>query len=436
MSDPSYPSDNLQWDKLTPPGLSFNLSSIHSDQLAKHAFEEARQLFQSIKRRPENPAYEETATIEDLLASIEDAKRVFARRRTTKAWKWITRLSSKIAFYGQSILNHETLVKEVSKALCRICEAVQNVKIRLLLFPSPSMKELVVELYTHMMKSASRAIQWYNEPGILQMMSAVARPFPLRFKDIVDDILDTGRRIDALAVEMSEIEQRRIRLDLAEALKELKVTQEMSVLPSPEQSRHYYSVRRNLRRGKFSSSHQLQRSPILHAWGEATDSTQILVHAAGSIDRPITPADVLKYLTSQVLKQNHRMLNERSMSLNAARYQSATTEKEWFTLLASALDGGLSQIYVVIDLDIVARSGASIVGWLSEFARLYQVLRDRGTKTVVRTAFISPGRRSELMEVEIAKVKIGKEQNLAHVSTFDARKFRSRKKGGRWHVWL
>lgn len=52
-----------------------------------------------------------------------------------------------------------------------------------------------------------------------------------------------------------------------------------------------------------------------------------------------TPPDVLKYVTGQVLRHNHTMLNERSATLNAVRFQSTTTEVGWFSLLGAALEG-------------------------------------------------------------------------------------------------
>lgn len=116
----------------------------------------------------------------------------------------------------KGIINQETLIKELSKALCRICEAVRHVQLKLLLYPVKEMQELVGRLYANLIKFAVRAIKWYREPRILHALSAIARPYPLRFKDIVEDIHDTIRQIDRLALSMSQAEQRQILLKLDE----------------------------------------------------------------------------------------------------------------------------------------------------------------------------------------------------------------------------
>lgn len=44
------------------------------------------------------------------------------------------------------------------------------------------------------------------------MLSAIARPYKLRFKDIVDDISEAARRVDRLAASLSMAEQREMHL--------------------------------------------------------------------------------------------------------------------------------------------------------------------------------------------------------------------------------
>ena len=97
-------------------------------------------------------------------------------------------------------------------------------------------------LYAHLIKFATRAVKWYREPRLLHVITSITRPYVLRFKDIVDDIQDTIRQIDRVALGMSqaeqrqillkfdeirkssEAEQRQIRLELEATRKELEVT--------------------------------------------------------------------------------------------------------------------------------------------------------------------------------------------------------------------
>jgi len=118
---------------------------------------------------------------------------------------------------SQGVTNHETLIKELTKALCRICEAVKHVELKLLLYPTEEMKNQVSDLYTHLVKFAIRAVKWYREPRLLHAVTSITRPYSLRFKDIVEDIHDTIRQIDRLALSMSQAEQRQILLKLDES---------------------------------------------------------------------------------------------------------------------------------------------------------------------------------------------------------------------------
>lgn len=100
--------------------------------------------------------------------------------------------------------------------------------------------------------------------------------------------------------------------------------------------------------------------------------------------------DLLKQLVSQVLRLNHTMLDERSLALSAARFQSATTEREWFDILGSVMRG-LDQLYVVIDVECLHRPDDSTAAfsWLEAFRGLFNGLRVRGTRTVVKVVLVN-----------------------------------------------
>lgn len=195
-----------------------------------------------------------------------------------------------------------------------------------------------------------------------------------------------------------------------------------SSLPDPEYLRQHYASKRNLRRRKGNHvSHSSLSSSQLQQWGAFRSSSQILVQgsfrnrhlardfAVDMIDLvsaahvpvvwalnptfdthlPLTPMDVLKHVTLQVLRLNHTMMNERVATLNAARFQSTTTETGWFSLLGSALEG-LPQLYIIIDLELLSKSAISGQDWLEEFPRLFSDLSARSIGTVLKVAFVSP----------------------------------------------
>ncbi|KAF2472742.1 uncharacterized protein BDR25DRAFT_341607 [Lindgomyces ingoldianus] len=199
-----------------------------------------------------------------------------------------------------------------------------------------------------------------------------------------------------------------------------------SPFESPEEIRHFYtSVRnRHRQRDKFYSGN-LQATPGLRDFGTGPTSSQIIVSssfrtrhlaknfAVDVIDhldstetpvvwvlhkppfdhgerKPITTIEVVKQLVYQILQKNPTLLSERSLSLNAVRFQSARTENDWFALLGSVL-AGLKHLYIIVDTaifnDIEEKQLAAI--WLEHFRKLFKEIRNRASCTVVKVVFIN-----------------------------------------------
>ncbi|KAI0449573.1 hypothetical protein F5B21DRAFT_493956 [Xylaria acuta] len=438
------------------------------------------------------------ASIEDVVCQIRMAEAKYSSRPNRKAWKWVTRLSSKIMFYSQvldvlaqhhpeyvslawaafkfvfiGVINHEVLIKELSKAMTRIADVIKHVQVQCLLYPTDEMVEYTGELYSHIISFAIRAVKWYQKGKIAHTLAAFANPFQLKFRDIADDIYETSRKIDRWTASMNHVEIRQMHQQLVETGKALELAQlerrEMyqlvaelkgaiskysqlhctgmlntnqrlseiqfsqilsfisaSPIPRPDIVRQSYNTRRNRR--KQAGSGAMEAHPWIsdiQEWGEKRTSTQIFVQgsfktrhtirdfAANTIDlikeasipvvwaldpRVELPAenrfnttDVLKYLACQVLQSNHSMLTERQASLNAARFQSAATESEWLELLTSVLQG-MSQIYILVDMDLVERGGGTTTEWLQHFASVGENLSLRNIHTIVKVACICTSR--------------------------------------------
>ena len=193
-----------------------------------------------------------------------------------------------------------------------------------------------------------------------------------------------------------------------------------SALPSPNVVRNTLSAKRKLRLRQSTQHLSIYHSPLFQEWGSSSISSQLLVDgsfakrhairdfavdiidlvssaniptvwaldskAACSTENSV-PNDVMKCLASQILTSNNGLMDEKFASLSARRFQSARTEKEWFSLLGAVMEG-LQQVYLVIDLDLVDRLGNGDSSWLSEFPRLFDRLRERGVKTVVKVVFL------------------------------------------------
>ena len=184
----------------------------------------------------------------------------------------------------------------------------------------------------------------------------------------------------------------------------------------------YFKIRRNRRLGSnFGDSDFLASSPKLQSWGNNHQSSQLiiassfesrrvvrdfatnvieLIHAAkfpvvwaldtrGTIERAISTSDLLKYLISQILRQNQSLLNERSAALSAVRFQSARTVGDWLSLFGSILDG-LPRLYLVLDVELLQQCLTSeATTWPERFQELFLALAARGSQTAVKVVFLS-----------------------------------------------
>jgi hypothetical protein len=78
------------------------------------------------------------------------------------------------------------------------------------------LRTLVAELYAKIVEFAVRAISWYKEGKLQHVVSAIIRPYSLRFEDIADDIAELSKRIDNLAMTFGMIELRQARVEIQE----------------------------------------------------------------------------------------------------------------------------------------------------------------------------------------------------------------------------
>ncbi|TVY56796.1 hypothetical protein LSUE1_G009197 [Lachnellula suecica] len=101
--------------------------------------------------------------------------------------------------------------------------------------------------------------------------------------------------------------------------------------------------------------------------------------------------EVMKQLVLQTLQLNETLRTERSITLSAHRFQSATTEQEWFHLLGASL-AGIPRIYIIIDVEVLGKKeDGEEVCWLGAFANLFEEMAKRAIYTIVTVALVSYG---------------------------------------------
>lgn len=81
------------------------------------------------------------------------------------------------------------------------------------------MKDAAAKVYLHILAFMTRALKWYEKSRLSRVLSALTGPFQLKFRDTVEDILDASRSMDRLALSLSQVENRQMRLEITETRK-------------------------------------------------------------------------------------------------------------------------------------------------------------------------------------------------------------------------
>ena len=129
----------------------------------------------------------------------------------------------------------------------------------------------------------------------------------------------------------------------------------------------------------------------------AIDAIELVANANLPVVWALTPqlmstrehasVDVLKHLVSQAIQRNTTLHSERAAVLSAIRFQAAVTDRDWFDLLASVLDG-IPQMYMIIDLSILEFDPDGGEFWPMLFGHMFEQLATRGLQTIVKVAFV------------------------------------------------
>jgi hypothetical protein len=271
----------------------------------------------------------------------------------------------------------------------------------------------------------------------------------LSYKDIIEEIDYCSERIEQLATNAAQAEQREIhmrminleRLILAQhgsivssgllntpfQLRNIEVSQilafvDKTPLPETETSLAYQLAIRNRHiRDDPKFLGVVEQSKKLSDWSLDNKSALIILKgsfkdrglaraAAASIiaaikkkeypvvwsitfkslkaSQQLSSLDILKHLVLQVLQKNKSLLADRSRPLSAMSFQCATTESEWFELLAQVLEG-LAGIYIIIDIELLRKTSANGQLWPALFADILKRLENRSPETIIKVAIVS-----------------------------------------------
>lgn len=112
------------------------------------------------------------------------------------------------------ILNHATLVSQLSQALAKIGEALQQTKLSAELYQTDNMREAIARLYAHILLFFQQAVRWYTMGPAGRAFSSIFKPFDLDYKDTVEQIKLCSQTVNDIANASSRAEIRDIHITI------------------------------------------------------------------------------------------------------------------------------------------------------------------------------------------------------------------------------
>lgn len=364
-------------------------------------------------------------------------------------------------------MNHEELISTLGKTLAEIADALPRAEIKLRLYTTPAMQDAVARLFAYMILFARRAVEWYSESKLKKMFHAIIHPVPLYYKDLLESISTSTERIDKLADDAAQAEQREMHqkldemrqlivehqslnasklLDIAQYVRQIQHSQVVdvvarSVLPSPQNSLQFYRAMSARRRSRGRLPLEPRTISTLHDWGGSRSSKLVSIKGsfrtshqardlAASIisliqssgipviwilnfkqrDETLQPSviDVLKLLAYQILQMN---LQLRDACLDTMHFQAAQTESDWLNILAGLLQG-LPEIYIIFDVETLDCDLWEVPEWPSLFLKLFRLVREKSMPVNIKVALVSYGTNIPLNSdialanlIDISKIK-------------------------------
>lgn len=126
-----------------------------------------------------------------------------------------------------SVLNHEELLSEISKAISNLAEVLPRTELHSILYPTARMQEAVSLLYAKIMEFVVKAIKWCKKGKAMHAIAAIAHPFELKFKSIIEEITRRSRVVDEVANAASKAEIRGLTLEVHQLHKSVARLTEM-----------------------------------------------------------------------------------------------------------------------------------------------------------------------------------------------------------------
>ncbi|KAK1623848.1 hypothetical protein BDP81DRAFT_465152 [Colletotrichum phormii] len=328
----------------------------------------------------------------DVQSAVESARQGYqTKSKGSKVQSALTTCSSRIMFYGgdsmgrhlkNSVLNHEELLVEISKAVSRIALVLPRTELHSVLYPTPRIQDAVSQLYAKIIEFAVMAIKC------------------LGFNPIVEEIAERSKDVDELASAAVKAEIRDLHVNVHRQNETRLQLTEMVSCNNSSLSRHTLLALIEEHRQMFrvSQIEDIRTVALLEDTAVADDSlawcrsmrnrrrqkaptrvgvkTSSLDFAADFLDivlehgypviwalsSIVTEVDddslvpsvsgIIRSLISQALALNNAAVSEGSNPLTPKHFKSAVSIMQWFDILDRCVSS-FQQIFIVLDMNVI-----------------------------------------------------------------------------------
>lgn len=179
-------------------------------------------------------------SMKDVEGAVAQALKDYqTRSKGSKVQEWLHSCSARVMYYGEvldtfsnhhpeyvslawgamkflfmSVLAHEELLAEISKAISNLGDVLPRTELHSILYPTTRMRDAVALLYAKIIEFIIKAIKWCKKGKLRHALTAITHPFELKFKSITDEITLRSRRVDELASAASKAEIRDLHLKI------------------------------------------------------------------------------------------------------------------------------------------------------------------------------------------------------------------------------
>ncbi|KAK7697668.1 hypothetical protein SLS64_013298 [Diaporthe eres] len=233
---------------------------------AKSAYENALDILKKTLTVDEysTPWLQRQSSMRDVRDAVVRAMEEYkAKSKGNKVQEWLSSCSERVMYYGAifdtfaqhhpeyvslawgamkflfiSVLNHEELLSEISKAISNLADVLPRTELHSILYPTARMQEAVSLLYAKIMEFVVKAIKWCKKGKTRHAIAAIAHPFELKFKNIIDEITRRSRAVDELAHAASKAEIRDLHFTVHQMHKSIAHLTEMMAFQQQQQTLH------------------------------------------------------------------------------------------------------------------------------------------------------------------------------------------------------